>query len=160
MEPVSMAFTPARWQISRPTSPVMRSSEGLPMYFSASWIRDCAKMFKYGDCSSCTASACLRVPSKTESPVVLTNSVSRMESFADSALVRRVKTRPPAIAERRTTAAMPAHNQVCLARGMAVAPEEAMAEEAVAEEMWLALADAGRDCEPEDDAGHISSATA
>ena len=48
---------------------------------------------------------------------------------------------------------MPAHSQVRLARGMAVAPEEAMAEEAVAEEMWLAPADAGRDCEPEGEAG-------
>ena len=39
-------------------------------------------MFKYGDCSSCTASACLSVPSNTESPVVFTKSASSTLSFS------------------------------------------------------------------------------
>src|SRR5260370_42710161 len=96
-----MALTPWRWQISRPTSLLIRSEGGLPIYFSASCIRDCGKTFKYGDCSSCTASACLRVPSKTESPVVFTNSVRRIESFSVRALVRRVNTNP--ITNAKTT---------------------------------------------------------
>src|SRR6266850_5386690 len=39
--------------------------------------------------------ACLRVPSKTESPVVLTKSASRMESFSVRARARRVARKPP-----------------------------------------------------------------
>src|ERR1051326_3279182 len=81
---------------------VMRSPRGLPMYFNASCIRDCRKTFRYGDCSSCTARACFRVPSKTGSPVVFTNSVRRMESFSVSALVRRVKSNAVATARIRT----------------------------------------------------------
>src|SRR5882757_7144724 len=88
----------------------MRSSEGLPIYLRASWIRDCGKTFKYGDCSSCTASACLRVPSKTESPVVFTNSVRRIESFSVRALVRRVNTNPIASATT-TRPAIPIQSQ-------------------------------------------------
>ena len=45
-----------------------------------------AALFRYGDCSSCTASACFKVPSKTASPVVFTKSASRTESFSVSAL--------------------------------------------------------------------------
>src|ERR1700727_4069698 len=41
-------------------------------------------MFRYGDCSNCTASACCRVPSKTGSPVVLTKSASSTLSFSVS----------------------------------------------------------------------------
>src|SRR5271165_1957210 len=41
-------------------------------------------MFRYGDCSSCTAKACFSVPSKTASPVVLTKSASRTLSFSVS----------------------------------------------------------------------------
>src|SRR5580704_9204815 len=41
-------------------------------------------MFRYGDCSNCTASACFSVPSKTESPVVLTKSASSTLSFSVS----------------------------------------------------------------------------
>src|SRR6476620_9147201 len=75
-------------------------------------------MLRKGDCSSCVARACLRVPSKTGSPVVFTNSVSRMESFSVRALVRRVKTRPPATVARRTAAARPVQSHV-LERGVA-----------------------------------------
>src|SRR5215468_5159689 len=73
-------------------------------------------MLRKGDCSSWVARACLRVPSKTASPVVFTNSVRRMESFSVRALVRRVKIRPPAMAERSAAAARPAQSQV-LERG-------------------------------------------
>src|SRR5580700_2159708 len=45
-------------------------------------MRDSGRIFKYGDCSSCTASACFSVPSKTESPVVLTKSGSSTLSFS------------------------------------------------------------------------------
>src|SRR5882762_11101344 len=41
-------------------------------------------MLRYGDCSNCTASACLSVPSKTASPVVLTKSARTIESFSVS----------------------------------------------------------------------------
>src|SRR5262249_39340941 len=46
--------------------------------------RDSGNRFKYGDCSSCVASACLRVPSNTPSPVVFTKSVRSTESFSVS----------------------------------------------------------------------------
>src|SRR5438874_7548732 len=103
-------------------------------------------MLRKGDCSSWVARACLSVPSKTGSPVVLMNSVRRTESFSVRALVRRVKTRPPAIAATRTAAAMPAHSPVLLARsGIEVGPEGAV-------EMLPALADAARACEVDDEA--------
>src|SRR5438477_12909391 len=103
-------------------------------------------MLRKGDCSSWVARACLSVPSKTGSPVVLMNSVRRTESFSVRALVRRAKMRPPAIAAMRMTAAVPAHSPVLLARkGPDVVPE-------VAVEMLLALADAARACEVDDEA--------
>src|SRR5258706_14105028 len=72
-------------------------------------MRDSGTMFRKGDCSSWEARACLSVPSKPGSPVVLTNSVRRMESFSVSALVRRVKPKPAATAAIKT-AAMHAHS--------------------------------------------------
>src|SRR5882757_7462952 len=130
----------------------MRSSEGLPIYLRASWIRDCGKTFKYGDCSSCTASACLRVPSKTESPVVFTNSVRRIESFSVSALVRRVNTSP--IAKATTTRpAIPVQSQLferavevpvvddAAFRLQALATGPAAPEGADIDAGWLALAE-------------------
>ena len=55
-------------------------------------------MFRYGDCSSCTASACFNVPSNTGSPVVLTKSARRIESFTVSFCPPRNRQyNPPAI---------------------------------------------------------------
>src|ERR1700740_1430605 len=70
-------------------------------------MRDSETIFKYGDCSSCTASACFRVPSNTASPVVLTKSASSTLSFSVNLSERRErKYHPaPAIAISRTTAA-------------------------------------------------------
>src|SRR5271165_5605124 len=63
-------------------------------------------MFRYGDCSSCTARACLSVPSKTASPVVLTKSASRTLSFSVSfADCFERKYKPPAMRAIKTTAA-------------------------------------------------------
>src|SRR5438874_12126564 len=103
-------------------------------------------MLRKGDCSSWVARACLSVPSKTGSPVVLMNSVRRTESFSVRALVRRGKMRPPAIAATRTAAAMPAHSPVLLARSGA----DIVAEGAGG--MVLAAADAARTCEVEEEA--------
>src|SRR5579863_8262842 len=97
MVPVSMALMPWRWQISRATSLVMRSSGCRPMKRSPSRIFDSGTILRYGDCSSCTASACFRVPSKTESPVVLTKSASSTLSFSVSfAEVLDLRYSPPA----------------------------------------------------------------
>ncbi len=41
-------------------------------------------IFRYGDCSSCAARPCRRVPSKTVSPVVLVKSASTIVSFSVS----------------------------------------------------------------------------
>src|SRR5215467_8786268 len=112
MEPVIMALTFSRWQISRPTSEVMRSSEGRPINCKAFWILDSGTMLRKGDWSSWEARACFSVPSKTASPVVFTNSVSKMESFSLRALVRRVNTRLEAVAASRTAAATPAQSHV------------------------------------------------
>ena len=117
-----MALMFSRWQISRPTSEVMRSPEGRPMYCRACWILDSGAILRNGDCSSCEARACLSVPSKTVSPVVFTNSVRRMESFSVRALVRRVKMRLPIAAASRAAAAIPAQNHV-LERTAGAAPD-------------------------------------
>src|ERR1700681_3801223 len=91
-------LAPSRRLISRATSLVMRSFGGRPMKPSASRTRDSGRIFRNGDCSSWTASACFRVPSKTGSPVVLTKSASTTVSFSVSALARRErKNKPPPI---------------------------------------------------------------
>src|SRR5580704_14367101 len=65
-------------------------------------------MFRYGDCSNCTASACFRVPSKTASPVVLTKSASSTLSFSLSlADCRERKYNPPAMSMATTARAAP-----------------------------------------------------
>src|SRR5579863_6992686 len=126
MEPVIMALMPARWQISRPSSLVRRSLGGRPIYCRVCWILDSGTMLRNGDCCSCEASACLSVPSNTGSPVVFTNSVSRMESFSVRALVRRVKKRPTAAAAI-STAATGAHIHFLVRAGdTLVADEEAL----------------------------------
>src|SRR5580658_293624 len=111
IEPISMALRCSRLQISRATLPVTRSSAPRPMNCSALRIVGSGTMFKYGDCSSCTASACFSVPSNTGSPVVLTKSASRMESFSVSVGADRDRQyNPPAIiASKRTPAAAHAH---------------------------------------------------
>src|SRR5271157_1904557 len=69
-------------------------------------MRDSGNRFRYGDCSSWTASACFRVPSKTASPVVLTKSARTTVSFSVSALARRErKNRPPPMRAAISTAA-------------------------------------------------------
>src|SRR5258708_23475995 len=67
-------------------------------------MRDSGKIFRYGDSSSSTASACFSVPSKTTSPVVLTKSASRTLSFSVSfADCRERKYNPPAISAASPT---------------------------------------------------------
>src|SRR5580700_3213974 len=67
-------------------------------------------MLRYGDCSSCTASACFSVPSNTGSPVVLTKSASRIESFSVSFCSECDRQyNPPAIAAAKRS---PATTQV------------------------------------------------
>src|SRR4029077_1263229 len=84
----------------------MRSSPECPMRRSASWIFESGTMFRYGDCSSCTASACFSVPSNTGSPVVLTKSASRIESFSVSFWPERDRQyNPPAIAAAKRSPA-------------------------------------------------------
>src|ERR1035441_4175648 len=97
MEPASTAFAPSRKPISRATSFVMRSPGWRPMKRRASRTRDSGRIFRNGDCSSWTANACFRVPSKTGSPVVLTKSARTTVSFSVRALARRERrNRPPA----------------------------------------------------------------
>jgi len=52
IEPFNMAFTPARWQISRPISIVMRPSGGRPMNFSVCCTLWSGKTFRYGRIAS------------------------------------------------------------------------------------------------------------
>src|SRR6202041_3559130 len=67
---------------------------------------DSGTMFRYGDCSNCTARACFRVPSKTASPVVFTKSASRTLSFSPSfADWRERQYRLPAMRMARNTSA-------------------------------------------------------
>src|SRR5580698_6706220 len=68
-------------------------------------------MLRYGDCSSCTASACFSVPSNTGSPVVLTKSATRIESFSVRVGVEcdRQYTPPAMAAASRTPVAAHAH---------------------------------------------------
>src|SRR5712692_10670858 len=101
-----MALAPSRMQISRATSLLRRASGGRPMKRRASRTRDSGNRFRYGDCSSCTASACFKVPSNTASPVVLAKSARTTVSFSVSALARRVrKNKPPPITAAINTAA-------------------------------------------------------
>src|SRR6476660_3969924 len=75
----------------------MRSSGDRPIRRKASWILESGTRLRYGDCSSCTARACLSVPSKTGSPVVLTKSARRTPSFSvsrEERLERRYTPRP------------------------------------------------------------------
>ena len=95
IEPLSIALMFSRSQISRATLPVTRSSAGRPINWSALRIVLSGTRFKYGDCSNCTASACLRVPSKTGSPVVFTKSAKRMESFSVRFRVERERQYSP-----------------------------------------------------------------
>src|SRR6266852_6467498 len=107
IDPLSMALMFSRSQISRATLPVTRSSAARPINWSALRIVLSGTMFRYGDCSSCTASACFRVPSNTGSPVVFTKSARRMESFSVSFWVERDRqyNPPPNKAAITTTAA-------------------------------------------------------
>src|SRR5208337_5077592 len=116
-----MALAPSRMQISRATSLLTRASGGRPIKRRASRMRDSGNRFRYGDCSSCTASACFRVPSKTESPVVLTKSASTTVSFSVRAWGRRErKNKPPPMRAAISTAATTAgivHDLFCPALG-------------------------------------------
>ena len=78
MDPVSRALTPLRWQISRAMSAVTRSSADFPMNFNVCWIFCSGTTFRKGDCCRSTINAFFRVPSNTESPVVLAKSVTRI----------------------------------------------------------------------------------
>ena len=107
IEPFSMALMPSRWQISRPTSLVMRSSGARPMNWSVCLTFCSGKTFMYGDCSRSTARAFLSVPSKTGSAVVFTKSATRIASFSDiTARVWRRKTVIASPIKANTTKAM------------------------------------------------------
>src|ERR1700680_463900 len=104
IEPPRTAFAPARKAISRASSVVIRSSGGGPLNPSAWRTRDSGRIFRYGDCSSCTASACFNVPSKTGSPVVFTKSARTTVSFSVSAVEwRERRNNPPPISAAITT---------------------------------------------------------
>src|SRR5437773_2238628 len=77
-----MALNPSRSHTSRATVLVRCSSGERPMKRSALRIRCSERMFTYGDCSRCTASACLRMVSNIASPVVLTKSARTTVSFS------------------------------------------------------------------------------
>jgi hypothetical protein len=59
-------------------SPVMRAFSSSSMKPSVSRTFSSGKTLRKGDSSSLTATACVRAPSKTSSPVVFTKSVRTM----------------------------------------------------------------------------------
>ena len=88
MEPEISTLTLLRWQISRATAPVTRSSAGRFMYFRVCCTRSSASRLRNGDCPNSTAKAFFKVPSKTGSPVVLVKSASRISSLVVRARAR------------------------------------------------------------------------
>src|SRR5580704_13593313 len=156
MEPAMMAFAFSRSEISRARSRVMRSSGLRPMKRSASWILDSGSRFRYGDSSSLTARACLRVPSKTGSPVVLTNSERTTVSLSVRARVWRGKAKIAAMATAASTAA-PASQGIHFREDAAAeagtaeeAPPACAGNEAVEEATGVEAEDGTAGTEPDD----------
>src|ERR1039458_1631588 len=82
MDPPRTALLPVRRQSSRATSAVTCSVGARPISFSVSPTLRSERMLRNGDCSRSTARACLRVPSKTGSPVELVKSARTTVSFS------------------------------------------------------------------------------
>ncbi len=79
-----MALLPVRRQSSRATSTVTCSVGARPISLNVSPTLRSERMLRKGDCSRSTARACLRVPSKTGSPVELMKSARTTVSFSVS----------------------------------------------------------------------------
>ena len=70
----------SRWQISRPSSGVIRASAGLPMSWSTEPIRARGKTLKCCDCSRLTMNAVRKASSSWGSPVPFSKSETSTES--------------------------------------------------------------------------------
>ena len=84
IEPEISALVPVRKQISCPTSRVTRSLEVRPIKRKVSRILRSESTLRKGDCPKSTSNACFNVPSKTESPVLLSKSARTIASFSVS----------------------------------------------------------------------------
>ena len=80
--PASMAVLAVLWQTSRATSLVRRSPGGRPIKCSVLFTFSSERMFKNGDCASCTESACFSVSSNAVSPVLFEKSAITIASFS------------------------------------------------------------------------------
>ena len=116
IEPASMALLPTRWHSSRATSPVIGCSGERPIRRSVADTLRSERIFRNGDWSRSTASACFSASSNTASPVLFSKSARTTVSFSDSAVARRpFNQRTPAATSATATAAGTSSFQ-CLAR--------------------------------------------
>ena len=74
------AWAPTRSHTSRAMPGVTSEEAGRPMSRSVSPMRSSPTMERNGDCDRCIASACRRVSSNTDSPVVFANAPMTTES--------------------------------------------------------------------------------
>src|SRR5260370_3074829 len=121
------------------------------MYRNVSCPYESSCRFRYGDGANCTGSACFNVPSKTESPVVFTNSESTTVSLSVSARACRVETKNIPAAVSKIASAPPAKSS--LLRGappVEATPPDARSAPCVA--VGIAACDPGP---PDGDAGNF-----
>ncbi len=78
------AALPVRSHTSRAISGVRRASDGWPIRRSTACMRSSEIRLRNGDCSSCTARPCRKVPSNTGSPVVFAKSARTIVSLSVS----------------------------------------------------------------------------
>ena len=82
--PSRTATLPVRSHMSRAIPGVRRASDGWPIRRKTACMRSSEIRFRNGDCSSCTARPCRKVPSNTGSPVVFAKSARTIVSLSVS----------------------------------------------------------------------------